>query len=172
MNLKPINIVSTADCEIALLSNFAHTPFALDSTCCASVEGFIQGLKCEDPEKQLRIFLRHGFEAKRASTRKRNRIVRESNAVWLQGRQVPFPSEEYFELIKIALRAKFDQNEDARAALLGTGNRELIHETGTPEKSTTSLPASRFVAMLIELRSALQDAETARETDVQRRLLQ
>jgi hypothetical protein len=81
-----INIVSTADGPVALMSNFAYTPFMLDGLECASVEGFIQGLKCENPDKQARICARHGYEAKRAGTRERNRHVLQTQTVWWRGK--------------------------------------------------------------------------------------
>ncbi len=43
--MKPLNVWSRSDEEIGrLLSNFAHTPFVLDSVAYASVEGFYAAL--------------------------------------------------------------------------------------------------------------------------------
>jgi predicted NAD-dependent protein-ADP-ribosyltransferase YbiA (DUF1768 family) len=150
-----INIISTAESPEAILSNFAHTPFNIDDVLCASVEGFIQGLKEEMPDKQRRICLRHGFEAKRASSRKRNKKVREGGSVWWQGRAVPFKSEEYYQLVERGIRAKLDQNEKARQALLDTGTAEFVHHTGKPESPGTSLPSERFVSILMKIRAEL-----------------
>lgn len=159
MSTERINIVSTAEGAVALLSNFAHTPFTLDGVPCASVEGFIQGLKCESPEKQLRICARHGYEAKRAGTRKRNQKVRRLQTVWWRGEPIEFRSEAYYQLVLRAIRQKFASNEAASAALSGTGSAQLVHETGKPEKPGTSLPAQRFVEMLTEIRLELQEVE-------------
>jgi len=81
MNIEPINIVSHAEGPEHLLSNFAHTPFELDGMCFESVEGLLQGLKEEDPEKQVRIFGKHGKQAKRAGTKARNQHVWTVNTV-------------------------------------------------------------------------------------------
>lgn len=159
MSNEPINIVSTAEGVEQLLSNFAHTPFEIDGIRCESVEGLLQGLKDEDPEKQLRIFGKHGFQAKRAGTKKRNRKVWDSQKVWLRGTPVEFRSEEYYDLIERAIRAKFEQNEDAREALRSTGDRPLVHDTGQPESPRTSLPAERFIDILIRIRAQLLTAE-------------
>lgn len=156
MSAERINILSTAEGVGALLSNFAHTPFILDGVSCASVEGFIQGLKCEDPEKQRRICAQYGFQAKRAGTRKRNQKVRRLQTVWWQGESISFRSEAYYALIQRALHAKFAEHGPSRAALLSTGSAELVHETGKPEKPSTSLPVQYFVGMLLEIRRELQ----------------
>lgn len=155
MSKSAINIISTAEGPEAILSNFAHTPFNLDGVLCSSVEGFIQGLKEATPDKQRRICLRHGFEAKRASSRKRNKKVRESGVVWWQGKAVSFKSEEYYKLIERSIRAKLDQNETARQALLDTADAELVHYTSKLESPNTSFPSERFVSILMKIRTEL-----------------
>lgn len=156
MSRERINVVSTAEGPGALLSNFAHTPFMLDGVSCASVEGFIQGLKEKGVEKQRRICLRHGFEAKRAGTRKRNSMVRESGTVWWQGTPITFRSEDYYALIERALLAKVEQNREVREALEQTGGAELMHETGREERADTSLPKEKFLEILTRIRANLQ----------------
>ncbi len=157
MSENVVNILSTAAGPGALLSNFARTPFILDGVACASVEGFIQGIKEQSVEKRRRICLRHGFEAKRASTRKRKRKVRQTGAVWWLSSPIIFQSEEYYALIERALRAKVEQNESVRQALRLTARRELIHDTGTEEGPGTSLPKERFLAMLTKIRGEAQE---------------
>jgi predicted NAD-dependent protein-ADP-ribosyltransferase YbiA (DUF1768 family) len=164
MSESPINIISTAEGPEAILSNFADTPFTLDGVTCASVEGFIQGLKEQKPDKQRRICLRNGFEAKRASSRRRNRRVRESGIVWWQGRAVSFKSEEYYQLIERGIRAKLDQNATARQALFDTRNAELVHDTGRPESPNTSLPSERFVSILMKIRTELLIGQSEKYT--------
>lgn len=155
-NTEPINIISYAEGPERLLSNFAHTPFELDGIHFESVEGFLQGLKVEGPEKQLRIFGKHGFQAKRAGTKARNQNVWTQKTVWLQGTPIAFPSDQYDSLVERAIRAKFEQNKDAREALVATGDRPLIHDTGRPESPRTSLPAVRFLQILTRLRAELR----------------
>lgn len=50
-----------------ILSNFAPTNFELDGIKIKSMEGFLQSLKTENPERQREICAMHGFEAKTAS---------------------------------------------------------------------------------------------------------
>jgi len=159
MSTEPINIVSYAEGPEHLLSNFAHTPFELDGIRFESMEGLLQGLKEEDPEKQRRIFGKHGFQAKRAGTKARNHHVWTEKTVWLQGIPIEFPSHQYDEFIERAIRAKFEQNEDARAALVATGDRPLIHDTGKPESPRTSLPSVRFLEILTRLRAELSSTK-------------
>jgi predicted NAD-dependent protein-ADP-ribosyltransferase YbiA (DUF1768 family) len=150
-----VNVYSKAKGLGAILSNFARTPFVLDGVECASMEGFIQGLKVEEPAKQRSICARHGARAKRAGTKVRNRKAWNSQTVWWQGHPVPYRSEAHFELIRRALEAKFDQDRTARDALIATGDAELIHDTGKPESPRTSLPAARLLAMLRAIRTGL-----------------
>ena len=159
MDEQVINIVSTAEGPGAILSNFAHTPFEFDGVACGSVEGFIQGLKEENLEKQKRICLRFGFEAKRAGTKKRNRKVRESGTLWWQDQPILLKSEEYYQLIERGIRAKFEQSEVAKQALIATGDAILTHDTGKPESPNTSLPANRFLSILEEIRKELIDIQ-------------
>jgi hypothetical protein len=64
---EPINVISrVSDPAVRLISNFAQTPFELDSLSYQCVEGFCQGLKFPDPARRLEIARLHGDEAKRA----------------------------------------------------------------------------------------------------------
>ena len=161
MNREDINIISTSDGPEAILSNFAHTPFCVDGIACGSVEGFIQGLKENGAEKRTRICQKHGFEAKRAGTRKRNKKVKESGTVWWQDRVITFKSEEYYALIERAIRAKFELNEAARDVLRNTAGADLTHETGKPEASGTSFPKEKFLSILKKIRAELLGMEKA-----------
>ena len=58
----------------------------------------------------------------------------------------------YKDLIKDALRAKFEQNPDAYSQLMATGDKKLVHNTGHKESSNTSFPAEEFTRILTELR--------------------
>ncbi len=156
MSNQPLNIVSYAEGPERLLSNFAHTPFELDGIRFESMEGLLQGLKEENPEKQLRIFAKHGRQAKNAGTKARMQRVWEEQTVWWQGRSIEFRSDEYYELIERALRAKFAQNGEARDAMVAIGDRPLVHDTGKPESPRTSLPAARFLNLLERIRADLQ----------------
>lgn len=147
-----VNVIYDAPDPICLLSNLAHTPFVFRGIQFASVEGLIQGMKEENPERQNRIFQTFGHRAKRASSAKRNARVQESGNVFLQNEPISFLSDQYFTLIAEAIFEKFQQNPDALAALVSTGDACLVHDTGKPEKPTTALPADRFTAILTKIR--------------------
>lgn len=48
----PLNIVQSIAPRFAPISNLAHTPFVLDGLDYASIEGFWQGLKTDDPDRK------------------------------------------------------------------------------------------------------------------------
>jgi len=119
----PISVWSKSpDPSIQLISNFAATPFALDGQTYASVEAFWQGLKFENAAERLRVAALVGREAKRAGNMKPY-----ETAVSHDGRLIPVGTWQHWELMERACRAKFTQNAHARAALLATGKRPLVH---------------------------------------------
>ena len=64
---EPINIVFTqSEARFQPISNLAHTPFRLDGSEYASVEGFWQGLRFSDEADRARVAGLWGLEAKRA----------------------------------------------------------------------------------------------------------
>lgn len=158
-------------------SNFPSTPFrfALDAEACEllglqetapdgviigveSVEGFVAGLKAEDVKEQRRIFALHGKEAKTAG---KALPVSEPRKVFFLGRAFDYLSTEHRALIEWAIRLKFCQNEEARKALLDTGNAKLTHNMGRfdGKPGKTSLPKMVFVGLLLELREVLNGGE-------------
>lgn len=52
------------------LSNFAPHPFVLDGVECASMEGFLQSLKFENPDIQVEVCKLVGRKAKSRGSRK------------------------------------------------------------------------------------------------------
>jgi len=121
---EPINIVSTsADPDIRLISNFAATPFELDGRSYASVEGFWQGLKFADEAKRREIAAFAGAEAKRAGD-----DAPKSETFVYEGGTIRLGSPEHWKLMSRACWAKFSQHEDAKRALLETGERPLTHK--------------------------------------------
>lgn len=149
----------SSDWRASLLSNFAHTPFLLRlGTCavvCASVEGFWQGLKWpEGSTERTRAFALWGPAAKASG-----RNAPTSAVASLCGRSVRRGSPEHYELAELALRAKIEQNEAARKALLATAGLELLHgvvgPSGQRQRDSKTLPASVFCEILTSLRNEL-----------------
>jgi predicted NAD-dependent protein-ADP-ribosyltransferase YbiA (DUF1768 family) len=121
---EPINVVSmSAEPDIRLLSNFASTPFELDGRSYASVEGFWQGLKFADEAKRREIAAFVGAEAKQAGD-----DAPKSETLIYEGRTIRLGSPDHWKLMSRACWAKFSQHDDARRALLATGERPLTHK--------------------------------------------
>lgn len=135
------------DRRAARLSNFSPDPFTLDGMTFASAEGFIQGIMWpEDHPNRNDAFGSVGGKAKRFGR------TAERKSVWWRGETIPFGSSRHHLLIERAIKAKFEQNPEAMAALRATAGLTLIHDLGHPESPTTSLPATVFCAILTRIR--------------------
>lgn len=136
------------------LANFPLAPFVLDGVVCASVEGFVQGIKFP-PEHPVRdrAFLSHSYEAKRYGEQA-GRLY-----VWWNGAVLKYGSDDHHRLIGRSIRAKFFYNEGLRVAMRATKGLRLIHDLG-PESATTSLPAKVFCRILTDLRDELLNTGT------------
>ncbi len=135
------------------LSNFSADPFTLDGLKMASVEGFIQGTKFpeEHPTREV-AFHSVGVKAKRFGKKAERQFV------WWNGLVIVYGSTEHRQLIERAIRAKFEQNEEAMKALLATTGMTLTHDLGYPDPPNTSLPATVFCAILTRIREENIDA--------------
>lgn len=134
------------------LSNFSPHPFVLDGINIASMEGFLQGLKFSNPDKQVQVC---GLVGKKAKfTGKRKRWQRDGK-LWWRGKEVDRYSQEYQDLLDRAYVAMFDQNESARKALLASGNAVFRHSTGKNKQSDTVLTVSEFCSRLTKNRARL-----------------
>lgn len=151
--MATLNISAKSDdWRASRLSNFSADPFILDGERFASVEGFVQGTKFPGGHPwRHRAFDSVGKDAKRLSSEAQNEFV------WWKGQAIPYGSTEHHQLIERAIRAKFEQNEDAMRALVSTGNLTLIHELGSPESPKTSLPAAVFCDILTRIRKEYFD---------------
>ena len=122
---EPINVTSRSpDAMLRLISNLAHAPFELDGNAYASVEAFWQGLKFPDAERRRQISRLHGLEARSAGF-----DAEASDTLIYSGRTIRVGTSDHWHLMYLACRAKFSQHEQARAALVGTGDRPLLHKT-------------------------------------------
>lgn len=73
MSQDIIDIHSKGEYPANQLSNFYPHSFVLDGIYCQSMEGFLQSLKYKNVEKQRKICLLIGKEAKTAGKRERGR---------------------------------------------------------------------------------------------------
>ena len=77
------------------LSNFVPRPFKIRGIECASMEGFVQGLKFKSPEMQQEVFKLTGLAAKRKGAGKK---WQKDQTLWFQGKPIPRQSKEYQDL--------------------------------------------------------------------------
>jgi predicted NAD-dependent protein-ADP-ribosyltransferase YbiA (DUF1768 family) len=154
-----INISSvSADWRGVALSNFGLSPFVLEGVLLASVEGFVQGIKFPegDPRRET-AFGSWGGDAKRLGD-----TADRSGAYW-GGARLPYGSPAHHRLIERAIRARIAQCRGLQEALRSTARARLIHDTGSPEQPTTSLPAAIFCRILTEIRAELLAATAPAE---------
>lgn len=147
---EPLNIVwnSLGDPKHRLISNLAPTPFRLHDQTFASVEAFWQGLKFEDASERLKIAGLSGHAAKLAG-----RCAPADAFVTYQGRRIEVGRPEHWSLMKAACWAKFDQNDDARSALLSTGDRRLTHKVKVDSRS---IPGAIMADIWMDVREKLR----------------
>jgi len=147
-----LNVSSTSsDWRGVALSNFMLSPFSLDGTLFASIEGFIQGIKFpEGDARREQAFVFSGWDAKHLGD-----TADRSGAYW-NGQRLPYGSAEHHRLIERAIRARVAQNSGLAQVLASTAGATLVHSTGSePESPTTSLPATVFCRILNEMRDEL-----------------
>lgn len=143
----PLNIHFASPAPLSLMSNFALTPFTLDGRTYASVEAFWQGLKFAGDNDRERIARLHGGEAKRAGIK-----APAAESVAYKGRSVRVGTRDHWDLMERACAAKFAQNEAARSALLGTGNRPLEHRL---RRDSRTIPGIVMADIWMRLRARL-----------------
>lgn len=146
---EPLNVVSTmAEVRFRPIGNLAHTPFELHGEVYASVEGFWQGLKATSEAERRRIAGLHGHQARREG-----RGWIESATVTYRGQEVPVGRPDHWALMAAACFAKFRQNDVARAALLATGERPLLHRV---KRDSRTIPGVVMAEIWRRVRDRLQ----------------
>lgn len=156
-SLEPINISYAPDFSpiARILSNLAPTRFELDGVTYESVEGFWQGLYRPSFEERAYFSTLSGLRALREG-RRRPAITE----IIYEEKSIEVGSPQHRELMRRALQAKFHQHEEARRALIDSGDAQLTHDLfdkdGKPLPDSTAIPASVFIGMLMEIREELR----------------
>lgn len=153
MTSSSLNVSSTStDWRGVALSNFTLSPFVLEDSLFASVEGFIQGIKFPEGDSLRAVaFCSSGQDAKNLASQADRR------AVYWAGERIAYGSADHHRLIGRAIRARIEQSIGLQKVLLSTDGLELVHNTGPePESPATSLPATVFCRILTELREELK----------------
>lgn len=133
-----------------VLSNLCSNAFRLDGVLCNSMEGFLQSLKHQDPNKQRQICQLKGGNARKRSVTS----WQTDQIVWWQGQAIDRQGDVYQLLLRRAYQALFDQNERFRAALMATRGITLTHTTGETDPFKTILTASEFSRILTAIRTS------------------
>jgi hypothetical protein len=144
---EPINVTSLSPDPIRLIANFAPTPFDVDGVHYACVEAFWQSLRFP-PEERAAIAKLTGGAAKGQGSQRPY-----GSHVIYGGNEIPVGAYEHWQLMRRACRAKFEQNADARDALLGTGERPLIHVV---KRDSRTIPGVIMASIWMALRKSLR----------------
>lgn len=144
---EPVNVTILSPHPVRLIANFAPIPFRFDEQDYACVESFWQSLRFP-LEDRSRIAAMDGSAAKRESERQPYPLQ-----VAYAGRMITVGTYEHWQLMHRACLAKFQQNENARLALLGTGNRRLVHRI---EPDSRTIPGVIMADIWMTLRESFQ----------------
>lgn len=146
---EPLNVISNSTSpQVQLLSNFAPTPFVLDERVYASVESFWQGLKFDREADRRRIAALSGKQA-----RAEGEAQGYGETLCYQGERIRVGTHEHWQLMERACWAKFTQHEEARAALLATGERPLTHRV---RRDSRTIPGVIMAEIWMKIRRRLQ----------------
>lgn len=111
--------------EFAFLSNFYAAPIVIDGETWPTTEAFFQASKYSDPKWRSKI--QHATTPAKAKALGRAREGFVGSDLWVG---CPGRPGLRVEVMATALRAKFTQNEGLHVALLSTGARRLVEDTG------------------------------------------
>src|SRR5262249_38938650 len=100
----------------------ATAPFELDGRSYQSVESFWQGLKFPHDADRRRLAMADGARA-----RAEGETQGYGATISYETREIVVGTWPHWQLMDKACRAKFQQNTEARAALLATRERPLTH---------------------------------------------
>ena len=135
------------------LTNFAPYSFEIDGVSCASMEGFLQSLKADDPLIQKEICQLVGIDAKNYGN-EHNIVWKETQTLYWQGRKYDRQDVEYQKLLDRAYN-ELGKNEEFKKALLATGQEVLTHSIGKSDPFETILTEEEFCSRLMMLRSKI-----------------
>lgn len=146
-----MDISSGSGYPASSLSNFAPHEFIIDNIKCASMEGFLQSLKFQNPDMQKYVC---SLVGKAAKFKGKNKKWQKTGNLYWQGKIIPRNSESYQELLDKAYNA-LAKNQSFKKALLATGNATLTHSIGKTKISETILTKTEFVSRLTKIRTTL-----------------
>lgn len=151
---EPLNVVShSSDPRCRIVSNLANTPFELDGRRYRSVESFWQGLKFASDAERRQIAKLDGDDARQAGSKQGYGAT-----VVYESQEIPVGAWAHWQLMERACQAKFAQSEEAREALLATGNRPLVHIVRVDSKA---IPGAIMAQIWTRIRDRLRTDQRA-----------
>ncbi|MDD3766658.1 MAG: hypothetical protein PHF89_05645 [Eubacteriales bacterium] len=151
---KVIDIYSKGEYPGNILSNFTRCLFHLDGVKICSIEGFLQSLKTNRPEIQLKTCTCANAKAKRMGTWLNN--FHDRKTVYWQGQAIDRFSEDYQTLLRRVYDARLESDGFFRQALKDSMGYKLIHSIGKQDPATTILTESEFISNLERLRTKIK----------------
>lgn len=148
MSKQVIDIYSKGEYPADRLSNFYPHEFVIDGIKCAGMEGFLQSLKCKNPQKQLYVCGLYGEQAKNAGADKK--LWKFTGLVHWQGKAYRRSGKKFAALISRAYDCLFENKEFYDALNCAKGS-ELIHSKGKDKKRETILTTEEFISNLNRL---------------------
>ncbi len=142
-------LFSSKSPEYGWLSNFSGHAFTLDGVRWPSVEHYYQAQKYAGTDAAERIRRADSPMKARKAGQDRSLVPR---ADWDASKD---------DVMRAALRAKFEQNRKLRAWLLDTGSEELIHESSSDlywGRNAEGLGDNQLGLILMDVRAALRAA--------------
>ena len=139
-----------------ILSNLYPMSFKFRGKKVASIEGVLQGIKYKDVKAQNLVLKYAGIDA--YHTRGCNEMDfwgKEGKLYW-QGKEIDRNSNEY-QLFLDELYISASSNPLYQRALLGSGDKYLLHHIGKNDPHLTVLTRYEFESRLNALRSFLSD---------------
>ena len=151
-NAEVIDIHSKGEYPSCALSNFAEYEFYIDGIKCLSMEGFLQSLKFRNAEKQKKVCLLSGVNAKNSSRHTWAQLRwRMTHSLYWQGKRINRYSDEYQILLDRAYD-ELSKNENFIEALKLSSDKKLVHSIGKNNMSETVLTEREFISRLENLR--------------------
>ena len=104
-------------------------------------------MKFPNPERRKQISRLHGLEARSAGFE-----AETSDTFIYLGRTIRVGTSDHWHLMYLACGAKFSQHDHARTALVGTGDRPLIHKT---RRDSRTIPGVVMADIWMRIRRTL-----------------
>lgn len=133
-----------------ILSNLCGNDFCFDDVQCGCMESFLRALNYRDMELQRKICFMTACESEKYVSSE----WQKGQTLWWKGEPIDRHSPEYAALIRGAYTAMYLWCGRFRDALMRSGEKRLIYDTGNDDPTKTILTDQEFCEVLTEMREA------------------